>query len=211
MAKEGFLCAAVEETKYLIKKQRAEVRDEKKQGVEFPGHKKVKAGIQRYLAMLLHNQMSGYLPCQNGTTNNPQTRWRRKGTCAPPPDRRRQQTPEPTPPVPGTPPAPTSNPSVVQRSQIINFRPNILIHIQLFLVQNFPLWWGYPAQYRFWSRYADWWKNIHWLVPYLWCGNAANIHFGDQSSGLSDPGTDDELWLKDMGFWRLSLYLSMYY
>ena len=39
MAKEGFSRAAIEETKYLIKKPRAEVREEKKRGVEFPGHK----------------------------------------------------------------------------------------------------------------------------------------------------------------------------
>jgi len=46
MAQEGFSRATIEETKYLIKKPRAEVREEKKQGVEFPGHKKVKAAIQ---------------------------------------------------------------------------------------------------------------------------------------------------------------------
>jgi hypothetical protein len=46
MAKEGFSCAAIEETKYLIKKPRAEVREEKKWGVKFPGHKKVKAAIK---------------------------------------------------------------------------------------------------------------------------------------------------------------------
>jgi len=70
MAKEGFLRAAIEETKYLIKKPRAEVREESKQGVEFPGHKKVKAEIQRHLAMLRHNQTSGCLPCENGTAKN---------------------------------------------------------------------------------------------------------------------------------------------
>jgi hypothetical protein len=52
MASEGFLCAAIEETKYLIKKPRADVREEKMQIVEFPGHKQVKAAIQRHPAML---------------------------------------------------------------------------------------------------------------------------------------------------------------
>jgi len=85
MAKEGFLRAAIEETKYLIKKPRAEVREEKKRGVEYPGHKMVKALIQRHPAMLRHNQTPGWLPCQNGTAKNLQTRWRRKGTGAPPP------------------------------------------------------------------------------------------------------------------------------
>jgi len=85
MAKEGFSRAAIEERKYLIKKPRAEVRKEKKRGVEFPGHKKVKAAIQRHPAMLRQNQMSSCLPCQNGTAKNLQTRWRRKGTGTPPP------------------------------------------------------------------------------------------------------------------------------
>ena len=70
--------------------------------------------------MLRQNQKSGCLSCQNGTAKNLQTRWRRKGTGAPPPDRRREPTPEPTPPLPGTPPAPTGNTSRVQPSQIVN-------------------------------------------------------------------------------------------
>jgi hypothetical protein len=74
MAKEGFSRAAIEETKYLIKKLPAEVREEKNRGVEFPGHKMVQAAIQRYPAMLRQNQTSGFLPCQNGTAKNPQTR-----------------------------------------------------------------------------------------------------------------------------------------
>jgi hypothetical protein len=81
MAKEGFLCTSMKETKYPIKKPYAELREEKKRCVEFPGHRKVKAVIQRHLAMLRQNQMSGCLHCQNGTAKNPLTRWRRKGTC----------------------------------------------------------------------------------------------------------------------------------
>jgi len=38
MANEGYSRAAIEETKYLIKKWRTGVREEKKRGVEFPGH-----------------------------------------------------------------------------------------------------------------------------------------------------------------------------
>ena len=59
MAKGGISRAAIEETQQLIKKPRAEVREEKKQGVEFPGHNKVKAAIQRHPAMLRQNQTSG--------------------------------------------------------------------------------------------------------------------------------------------------------
>ena len=47
MAKGGISHAAIEETQQLIKKPHAEVREEKKRGVEFPGHNKVKAGIER--------------------------------------------------------------------------------------------------------------------------------------------------------------------
>jgi len=42
MAKGGFSRAAIEETQHLIKKPCAEVQEEKKRGVEFPVHRKVK-------------------------------------------------------------------------------------------------------------------------------------------------------------------------
>jgi len=113
MAKDSISRAAIEETKYLIKKPLAEVREEKKWGVEFPGHKKVKAAIQRHPAMLCQNHTSGCLPCQNGTAKNPQTRWTGKAIGAPPPARRRERIPESSLPQPGTPPAPTGNTSGV--------------------------------------------------------------------------------------------------
>ena len=120
MAKEGFSRAAIEETQCMIKKPHTEVWKEKKQFVEFPGHKQVKAAIQRHPAMLRHNQTPGCVSCQNGTAKNPQTRWRHKGTGAPPPARRSVRTPEPTPPPAGTPPAPTGNTSGAQPSEIVN-------------------------------------------------------------------------------------------
>jgi len=120
MAKERFSRSGIEETKCLMKKPGAKVREEKKRGVEFAGHKEVKAAIQRHPAMLRQNQTSGCLPCQNGTTKNPQTCWTRKGTVAHPPARRRERIPEPTPPRPGTPPAPTGNTSGAQLAEIIN-------------------------------------------------------------------------------------------
>jgi len=103
MAKGGFSRTTVKEIQQLIKKPRAEVREEKKQGVEFPGHRMVKATMERHPAMVYKNHMAGCLPCQNGTAKNLQTRWRRKRTAAPPP--------EPAAPLPGrqsppgTPPA----------------------------------------------------------------------------------------------------------
>jgi len=104
MAKWGFSRAAIEETQQLIQKPRAEVREEKKQGVKFPGHKKVKAAMERYPAMVYRNHMAGCLPCQNGTAKNPQTRWRHKGTASPPPEP--AAPPPERPPPPRTPPAP---------------------------------------------------------------------------------------------------------
>jgi hypothetical protein len=98
MAKGGFSCITIEETQQLIKKPRAEVREEKKRGVEFPGDQKVKTAMERHLAMGYKNHMAGCLPCQNGTAKNSQTRWRSKETAAP--------SPEPVAPVSGTPPAP---------------------------------------------------------------------------------------------------------
>jgi hypothetical protein len=44
--KAGFSPATIQETKYLIKKSRAKVREEKKRGVEFHRHKNVKTVIQ---------------------------------------------------------------------------------------------------------------------------------------------------------------------
>jgi hypothetical protein len=43
---------------------RAEVREEKQWGVEFPGQEKLKDAIQSYSAMLCQNTLSGFLPCQ---------------------------------------------------------------------------------------------------------------------------------------------------
>jgi hypothetical protein len=46
MAIAGFSRAAMMETQQLLKKPRPEVREEKKQGVEFAGYQKVKAAIK---------------------------------------------------------------------------------------------------------------------------------------------------------------------
>jgi hypothetical protein len=119
IAKEGFSRAAIEETKYLIENPHGEVREEIKQGVEFPGCESVKPAIRRHPAMLRPNHMAGCLPCQNGTAKNPQTHWRPKATGTPPPDRFHERPPELTPPLPSTPPTPTSNTSGAQCSEIV--------------------------------------------------------------------------------------------
>jgi hypothetical protein len=43
MAIDGFSHATIQQTKYLIKKPRAEIQEDKKQGVQFPGHRQRKA------------------------------------------------------------------------------------------------------------------------------------------------------------------------
>jgi len=104
LANGGFLRTAMGETQQLIKTPQADVREEKKRGGEFPGHNKVKAAIEGHLAMVYKNHTDGCLPCQNGTTKNPQTCWRCNGTGALQPE---QVAPPPgMPPPPGTPPAP---------------------------------------------------------------------------------------------------------
>jgi hypothetical protein len=55
-----------------------------KQGVEFPGHMTVKATMERHLAMVYTNHMGGWLPCQDDTAKNLQTRWRCKRMATPP-------------------------------------------------------------------------------------------------------------------------------
>jgi len=103
MAKEGFSRTTIEVMQYLTKKPRAEVREEKKRGVEFPGHKKVKAAMERPPAMIHQNDTDGCLSGQNCTARNPRTRWRRKGPGTPPPVRRRHLTPDSRPSLPRTP------------------------------------------------------------------------------------------------------------
>jgi len=124
MAKAGFSHAPIQETQYLTLEPLTEVREEVKQGVEFPGHKKLKAAIQRHLAMLRQNHMVGCLPWPDDTAKNRQTQWRRKRAGSPPPNRRRQPTPVPTPeptlPLPGTPLATCGNTSRAQHCQIVN-------------------------------------------------------------------------------------------
>jgi len=103
MAKEGFSRATIEEMQWLIWKPHAEVREEKKRGVVFFRHNKVKAAIDRHPAMIHQNQTDSCLPCQNGTAKNPQAPWRCKGTGTPPA--------EPAAPPPGTPPPPATPPA----------------------------------------------------------------------------------------------------
>jgi hypothetical protein len=51
-AKWGCSRTPLDKMQPVIKKDRAKVREEKTRGVEFPGHKMVKAAIQRHPAMV---------------------------------------------------------------------------------------------------------------------------------------------------------------
>jgi len=132
MAKGGFCRAAIDETQFLIKTPRSEVREEKTRGFEFPGGINVKAAMERIPAMLQENQMDSCLPCQIGTAQNPQTRWRRIGRGAPQPEQLRQLTPEPTPHPPETPPVPPGNNEAAHISEIEGVPPRYMfIHSPL--------------------------------------------------------------------------------
>jgi len=74
--------------------------------------------MERHPATLRENQTDGCLPCQNGTAQNPQTRLRRKGTGAPPPERLRHPPPEPRPHPPGMPPVPPGDNGAAHLSEI---------------------------------------------------------------------------------------------
>jgi len=67
LAKEGCSRAAIEDMQFLIQTPRAEVREEKKRVVEFPGHKNVNNAIERHPAMLRRNHTAGFIPCHKGT------------------------------------------------------------------------------------------------------------------------------------------------
>jgi len=71
MAKGGFSHTAIEDTQYLINKPRAEVREEKKRGVEFRAHRKLNAAMQRHTAMIRQKHTDRCRRCQNGTAWDP--------------------------------------------------------------------------------------------------------------------------------------------
>jgi hypothetical protein len=95
LVKGEFSCGTIVETQQRMKKHHAKVGEEKMRVVEFPGHQKVKAAMERHPAMVYSTHTAGSAPCECGTAKNPQTRWRHRRTAAPPP--------EPVVPLPGKP------------------------------------------------------------------------------------------------------------
>ena len=67
MAKEGCSHTIIQETRYLIKKLQAEVREETKWGIASPEVKMVTAAIARHPAMLRQHHTAEYLPCHSRT------------------------------------------------------------------------------------------------------------------------------------------------
>jgi len=58
MPKAGFLCTSIQYMQQLMKEPRAEVQEEKKQGVQSPGHTMVNTGIDRHPAMVYKKSYS---------------------------------------------------------------------------------------------------------------------------------------------------------
>jgi len=124
MAKGGFLRAAIGQRRIPNKKPRAKVRDEKKWGVEFPGHRKVNAAMERHPVMVCENQTDGFLPCPTGTAKYPRIRWlgKRKGAS---PE-------ELAPHTRGTPPVTSSDNVGADSSRIEGVPPgHVYIHTPL--------------------------------------------------------------------------------
>jgi len=151
LAKGGFSHTAMVETQYLINIPLAEVEEEKMRDVEFPGHNRLKAEMERHPAMICRNIMARCLPYQNRTVINSETRWRCKGTGVPQPNQRRptpestlkaspDRTAEPMAPLPGTPPAATSNTSGAKCLASINLPPRYAdSHASLPCAQSYSL------------------------------------------------------------------------
>lgn len=79
----GLTWTNCQETVNIIRKPRAELREEKRKGITFEGHKSVKAVLGTHPAMVYENQGRGCLVCQDGIAHNPDTRWKRRGTRQP--------------------------------------------------------------------------------------------------------------------------------
>jgi len=132
IAKGGCSHTAMKEMRQLRTKPLAEVREDQKLVVEFPGHRKVKAAMNRHPTMVCENWTDGCLPSRNGTGKNPQTHMSGTGTRAHPPDL--------ATPSPRTPPALAGGKEGAQSSEIEGVPPGyVYIHNPLPYIQFFNL------------------------------------------------------------------------
>jgi hypothetical protein len=83
MAKVQYSCGIIEEMRYLMKKPRLEVREEKKCSVEFHGDDKSTTMRESHTAMLYQNHTARCLYSENGTTKYPRTSCSDIGTGIP--------------------------------------------------------------------------------------------------------------------------------
>ena len=77
--KEGITDEKVREIFKIIKKPRAEKRDEEAWGLQFEGIKKLKYSQDPHPANIVEDEALGCLECQDGIACNPETRWSRGG------------------------------------------------------------------------------------------------------------------------------------
>jgi hypothetical protein len=182
IARGGFSRAAIEETQQQIRKPRAEVRDGKKWGVEFPRNKLVKPLIEWHPAMVYTNQTDSCIPCHNGTARHPQPRGRCSQTGAPPL--------EPAAALPRTLPLPRRH---WRKSTLWNgqYAIQVCIYILCIPILNFSIIMHLP---RIESAIKSFFQ-IRWVHYLLW-GNTADIDLEDDSSLLSESESQDENWLK---------------
>jgi hypothetical protein len=153
MAQRWFSRSGIEEKQQLLKKPHAEVWEEKKWGVQFQGHNRVKAAMERHLAMVRENQMEGCLPSPNGTGRHPQRLRRRKGEGAP---RSRR--------APSSPESP-AGPSDDDDSSETEGMPPAYIYIHTAFPSTFFLA-RIACAIRCNSRFANSWWSIHRIVHY---------------------------------------------
>lgn len=85
IAKVGFPHTTIKETQDQIKIPHVDVKESRKQGVQFVGHRNLKDGFERHPAMCCENQTCGCLHCHNCTTPHGQICWRYNGLIVPPP------------------------------------------------------------------------------------------------------------------------------
>jgi len=124
MPQGGFSLVPIKEMQQLIRNPQAAVQEHNMRGVQFPGHKKKNAAIQRHLAMIRENQMDFSLLCYNGTAKTPLLCWRPKGSGTPPLQL--------VPPLPGTPPALSNHSESSERTEIVGVpHGNVYTHTPL--------------------------------------------------------------------------------
>jgi len=205
MAKGGFSRAAMIETQYLTKTPPTEVSDKKKWWVQFPGNLQCECcnGEAAGYPSGKSNWWLRLLPKWHRTESLDTLEAQRHGCTAP---RATQKTDT------STNATSARNTTCATQWQWGNGRfrnrrsaTRICVYTyfscQCSIFQSWCICQGLQARYRFQSRFADWWRNIHWLVHYLPRGHAADIQFRDKTSLLSELDCDDEHWWNERDFW----------